>query len=274
MKSSILLIAVCYRSYDALHRFLQTVDKAAYQAADNTIVDIAIADNTDIERQIIDLQPYSSIRQFFLQTDKGNIGYLGGALPLYNQYGGDYDYVGIANVDLQLQPDFFLQLATQDQSDAGWIAPDIYTPQNLHHENPFMLQRPEKRHFIRWNIIYSNTLIFRLYHLLHRIKGRHTSAISQTMPIYAGHGSFMLFTRAFVQTYPTLHFPAFMYGEEIFLAELVRQARLKTYYIPNLHITNTGSISTGTLPQHIKSQWSKQSLKAIYQLFFTKKITD
>ena len=78
----------------------------------------------------------------------------------------------------------------------------------------------------------------------------------------------MLFTKAFVQQNPKLHFPGFMYGEEIFMAELVRAAQLKVIYTPTLQIHNIGNINTSLINQAQKSKWSKNSLRAIYKQFF------
>ena len=240
----ILLICVNYNSYEALHDFTDSIERAKDNVKGIMQVDVAIADNS-----------------------KNNLGYLGGALSIYNNRVKNYDFVSISNVDLQLAPDFFQQLMLINDETIGWIAPDIYTEKINRHENPYMLTRPTKRHFFIWNIIYSSTFIYRMYHWLYMLKNRQKK-VYPACDIYAGHGSFMLFTKAFTKHYPELHFPAFMYGEEIFMAELVRAAGLKVQYAPHLQIANTGNISTGVVNQSLKSQWSKVSLKAIKQRFF------
>lgn len=243
-----LLICVTYHSDEALRQFVESVHRAAERVKGRMQVDIEIADN-----------------------GKENRGYLGGALPIYNAKAkaNAYDYVSISNVDLQLAPDFFEQLLTIGTTHIGWLAPDIYTAKINRHENPCMLSRPTKRNFFIWNTIYSSTLIYRLYHALYVLKSQ-KSREYPSCEIYAGHGSFMLFTRVFVAHYPELHYPTFMYGEEIWFAELVRAAELKTTYTPTLRIANTGNISTGLINQKQKSAWSKESLRAIYQQFFKK----
>ena len=106
-----------------------------------------------------------------------------------------------------------------------------------------------------------------MYYVLHRLKNKYAK-VYPAGDIYAGHGSFMLFTKTFVENNPDLHFPGFMYSEEIFMAELVRNARLNVRYCPTLHIANIGNISTGLINQSRKSRWSKESLRAIYKQFF------
>ena len=239
-----LLICVTYHTDEALHAFVESVHRAAERVKGQMQVDIEVADN-----------------------GKDNRGYLGGALSIYNAKAQGYDFVSISNVDLELAPDFFEQLVKINVSDTGWLAPDIYTDKINRHENPYMLSRPKKRNFFIWNIIYSNTFIDRLYHALYVLKSQKSKEYP-SCEIYAGHGSFMLFTKAFVEQYPELHFPTFMYGEEIWLAELTRAAKLGVQYVPALLISNTGNISTGLINQAQKSKWSKESLSFIYNQFF------
>lgn len=239
-----LLICVTYHSDKELHVFLESVRRAAEQVKGQLQVDIEIADN-----------------------GQDNKGYLGGALPIYNAKAKGYDFVSISNVDLQLEPDFFEQLLTVNTTNIGWIAPDIYTDKIDRHENPYMLSRPDKRKFLIWNVIYSNTLIYRLYHRLFLLKNLQKK-VYPNCPIYAGHGSFMLFTKNFVIKNDEIYFPGFMYGEEIYLAELVRAAHLNVVYESSLHINNIGNINTGFINQAQKSKWNKESLRAIYKKFF------
>lgn len=242
-----LLICVNYKSYEFLQVFLESVARAAEKVKGRLKVDIEVADNSE-----------------------NNLGYLGGALPIYSKRAKGYDYVSISNVDLQLTNDFFEKLLCIQESNIGWIAPDIYTDKINRHENPYLLKRPDKHNFFIWNIIYSSTFLYRLYRYLYILKSQKTKIYPQCT-IYAGHGSFMLFTKEFIDSYPKLQFPGFMYGEEIFFAELVRRAQKKVLYAPTLKIENIGNISTGLLNQKQKSKWSKESLNNIYKQFFVKK---
>lgn len=157
-----LLICVTYHSDTELHNFVESVHCAAERVKTALQVDIEIADN-----------------------GKENLGYLGGALPIYNAKAQDYDYVSISNVDLALAPDFFEQLLKIDDKGIGWIAPDIYTDKINRHENPCMLSRPTQRNFRIWNIIYSSTWIYRLYHALYLLKShqRRNILLARSTPV-------------------------------------------------------------------------------------------
>ena len=239
-----LLICVTYHSDEALRTFVESVHRAAERVKGLLKVDIEIADNGN-----------------------NNRGYLGGALPIYNAKAKEYDFVSISNVDLELAPDFFEHLLTIDVTNIGWIAPDIYTSKINRHENPHMLHRPKKLDFFVWNMIYSSALLYGLYYALYILKSQKTK-VYPACKMYAGHGAFMLFTKAFVEHHPELHFPTFMYGEEIWFAELIRTAGLYVQYIPILHIANVGNINTGLINQAKKSKWNKESLLAIRKKFF------
>jgi hypothetical protein len=79
----------------------------------------------------------------------------------------------------------------------------------------------------------------------------------------------MLFTKEFITQYDDLQFPTFLYGEEIFFAELIRAANLKVLYAPILLINNTGNVSTGRVSLKQRSQWSIESLRTIQKMFFS-----
>lgn len=240
----ILLICVTYHSDKELHAFMESVHRAAERVKGQLQVAIEVADN-----------------------GQENRGYLGGAQTIYNTKAQGYDFVSISNVDLEVKEDFFEQLLRIDTDGIGWMAPDIYTEKINRHENPYMCTRPTKRNFLIWRIIYSATWIYRIYHRLYLWKNRKQPTYP-ARDIYAGHGSFMLFTKNFVTSNPELRFPGFMYGEEIYMAELNRAAHLQTVYAPTLRIANTGNINTGLINQTRKSAWSRESLHAIYQQFF------
>ncbi|MBR1809792.1 MAG: hypothetical protein IJ776_10460 [Paludibacteraceae bacterium] len=261
----ILLICVTYRSYGQLSDFLSSVESAAALCPD-VHVDVAIADNTPKEESVSVCDDYNhiSIKQYHFYD---NLGYLGAAQQIYNHNAAQYDFCAITNVDLTLAPDFFSLLLTIDTNTIGWIAPDIYTISDHRHENPYMLSRPSKFNFFIWNIIYSSQFINKIYNILHKLK-RENHPTPSHQDIYAAHGSFMLFTGNFISMQPILSFPTFLYGEEIYIAELTRLSALKVVYIPQLKIYNSGHVNMSAIPQTQRSKWSKQSLIAIRNAYF------
>lgn len=260
----LLIIGVNYNSYSYVDSFLESINKAACLCPELE-VEVVIADNTIENRQEIGTD-YSSIK---VQTITfPNLGYFGTALNVYNNLKKEYDYIAISNVDLILDEEFFVQLNRAKTSGIAWIAPDIYTPRTNTHENPNMHHRPSKCKFYVWKAIYSCSLIYRLYQQLYKIRHNKLLSVLSEMPIYSGHGSFILLTSEFKKTFPQLQFPGFMYGEEIYLAEIIRQTSLKVLFMPVMKIQNIGRVSVSQLPTKQISKWSKESLKILFNLFF------
>lgn len=266
---SIHLIAVNYHSYGLVERFLRSADAAAARCKDFRVT-VTIADN---DAQELWQAPELEHIECNVEAIKENVGYLGAAQRIWNKDGNniseEYDYVCISNVDLELAPDFFEVLYNYETPhNCGWIVPDIFTPAAHSHENPFMATRPTRTNFIIWKIIYSSMTVYRLYNHLSAWRKRNARRVDKGCVIYAGHGSFMLFTSFFAKQNPEINFPGFMYGEELFFAELVRRCGAITVYAPELRISNVGKVSTGAVSQQIKSAWSLSSLKAIERLWF------
>lgn len=269
MKKSFLLVCVTYNSYEEVDKFVASVETAARKAPDVSVT-VAVGDNTEVNTHDIDCR--SDVVEIHSYPYHTNLGYLGCAFRILSETGKErlvqYDYVAVSNVDMALESDFFAALATVDDSGIGWIAPDIYTPGRGTHENPFMLHRPTKRHFLKWELMYASPL---LYGLMKRVsftlRSRHPQPASR-VEMYAGHGSFMLFTRAFISTFQSFEFPSFMYAEEIFFAELLLRCRLKVVYLPDLKISNVGSVSVSVSGNSWECRNNRRSLRVMRRLFF------
>lgn len=271
----IMIFCVTYKSYDYLRTFMTSVEHAAAKAEGLCHVTLCVGDNTtdQWEDVPVDLTPHCTLHVFPYHL---NLGYLGCALKMMSEIGwnkvGDADYTIISNVDLTLDEDLLCTLVTTEwPTDAGWLAPDIYTQRLDHHDNPFMTRRPRRYDFLRWRLLYSMPAIFGLFEKLYYIRHAHQHVQHvQTKQeiIYAGHGSFMLFTSLFMKKHANLRFPAFMYGEELFLAELVRRDGLHTYYCPSLHVSNVGRVSTGNYNYAWLCRQNRQSLRTLRKLYF------
>ncbi len=270
MKKSFLLVCVTYNSYKEVDVFVSSVESAAGMAPDMDVT-VAIGDNT--VKNAHDINICSDIIKIENFPYHVNLGYLGCAFRILTEIGKDrlaqYDYVAISNVDMTLDKSFFSNLLSFDNKEAGWIAPDIYTPERDTHENPFMMHRPTKMHFVKWQLMYAFPL---LYGVMKRISYHRHSVSAVAVPaqtqMYAGHGSFMLFTQAFISTFKSFEYPSFMYAEEIFFAELLWRYRLKVIYVPEMKISNVGSVSVSMLGNSWECRNNRKSLRVMQQIFF------
>ena len=270
---TVLILGVNYNSYKELNNYLQSIERAARVASEFVRVDVWIGDNTTANQQPISIDyDYVCVRVFPYYQ---NLGYMGCAISMFHEISQDqankYDFVFISNVDLLLSETFFIELNAIESQTAGWIVPSVYTIGTRKNENPFMLARPTRLKMFLLQMLYSFPLLYGLYEFIYRFRHKERNLLTnqeQSRPIYAGHGSIMIFTKQFVLDNLDMSFPGFMYGEEIYVAELVRQSHLTTEYYPQLVVNNIGNVSTKFLGNRRKCQMSKESLSAICHLFF------
>lgn len=248
MKS--LIICVNYNTYSNLEDYLQSIDASSEQTK-KLVLDVCVVDNTVENYKEITYTPQNfNLRVFPFYT---NYGYFGGAIKCIEEIGEnsmkEYDYVIISNVDVSLTSSFFNDLGAIKQDNYGWIAPKIIRKYDNSNENPFMPERPSKKKIQLLCFIYKHPTIFKLmnWYSLMKHKKRPASAVEKPRIIYAGMGSIFILTKKFFEHNYPLRFPAFMYGEEIHIAELVRKSGLLTYYDPSVLVWDVCGVSTGKL---------------------------
>lgn len=269
----ILIIAVNYNSYTELYDYMASIDEAASNS--KSIVDVLVADNT-IEHptpiNVANLNLRSiSVRSYIF---KENLGYLGAATKVLELIGKDYtiayDFVIISNVDLKLSKSFFQDLSNVNRDNVGWIVPSIYRIEDNSNENPFMTCRPSKLKLRFLCVLYSMPFMYKLYLRLHkqrRVASKHV--YNMEMDIYAGMGSLIITTKSLLDKYYPYRFPAFMYGEELFFAELVRMAGLTTRLYPQIIANDICGVSTGKLNTSVKCKMMKSGISSILKEYFS-----
>lgn len=262
----IFIVAVNYNSYNELSRFLNSVDQAATNSPSAT-VKVVVADNsTNI--QDVDVSMYTHIETSIVQH--GNLGYLGGAQAIINKESDilSYDFVAISNVDIVLEEDFFCQLVSKDiDENVGWVATKIWSEDEGRDRNPKVMERYSKRKLQIINMMYRFPILDWLYtNTMYKKKAEY--APSPECDLYAGHGSFMLLTRAFFRKYEKIEYPIFLFGEELFLAELIQKAGLKVHYVPELVVKDTEHVSTGKMRKSFYYKCNKESIDYILKTFY------
>lgn len=78
----------------------------------------------------------------------------------------------------------------------------------------------------------------------------------------------MLLTRSFFDSYKKIDYPVFLFGEELYMAELVRLAGKKVRYIPSLVIKDKEHASTSTLRKRLFFQYNRESIKYCLEQFY------
>ena len=243
----IAIFCVSYHSDKERDLYLASIERAAKTAGDKVSVDTFVTNN----------------------NDKDNPGYFGAVKRMMQRnHPVAYDYVIISNVDLTLEKDFFAKLVAYDcAEDTGWIAPQIWSRQENRDLNPKISDR------------YSHNKLW-LLKMIHRLPFMH-SIYTKTLYrrkraqplnrkfIYAGHGSFIILTKAFFLKNGIIDYPVFLFCEEIYLAELCREAGLKVVYVPRLKIYDNEHISTGKMSVSTYSRLNYKAVSYILKRFYS-----
>lgn len=260
-----LIVAINYNSYNELKSYINSVEIAAQKYSSNTI-DFIIADNSSMYEECL----FKSRCVNFRVIRLNNLGYLGGAQHVINGTPNIlcYDYVIISNVDIAMKEDFFDKLSSvKIEKEVAWIAPKIYSKDEKRDRNPKVMSRYSKKKLQLLYYMYKYPILFYLYTMT-AYKRKKLQPQYPEMDIYAGHGSFMLLTRSFFESYKEIHYPIFLFGEELFLAEEILKAGKKVRYVPSLVIYDNEHVSTSTIKKKTYFKYNQDSIKYILDTYY------
>lgn len=270
----VLLISVNYNSYDKLKIFLKSVADSIRLVNGDFQCDVNIVDNST-EREKVRTDEYNIEDKLSISIiDSENLGYFGSALKIYNKYGSNvlYDYIFITNVDLQVNSDFFTVLNSLNiNENVAWIAPSIFSKFENRDKNPQRLNRCSKKKLELLYLLYSFPLLERIYSNVIYPKKKaknYERELKQSQKIYCGHGSFIILTKAFVRKKSTLNYPCFLFCEELFLGETIKNIDLDVIYEPRLKIIDDEHVSTGKLQSKKFYKYNKESISWILETFY------
>ncbi|MBI9052572.1 MAG: glycosyltransferase [Bacteroidales bacterium] len=269
---SILFACVNYNTNDKLNDLLDSINKAYLKTNKNLNIDILIGDNSK-KFQLIPEILEKNIKITHVEN-RANLGYIGGVVNSLNESKtniSNYDYFIISNVDLKLDDNFFNELIELEQdSSVGWYAPSIISEKEGRDRNPKILYRPSLKKMKLTILMYKFPIFYYLYlKFIYVLRSKKIQSNNLNNEIYAGHGSFMIFTKNFNDKNEDFSFPSFLFGEEIYFAEQVKNSKLKTVYIPKLRIYDFDHASTSKIKKRKYFKLNYQSMKIITQKYFT-----
>jgi GT2 family glycosyltransferase len=197
-----------------------------------------------------------------------NLGYFGGAdfgLSHYLARAPLPEWVIVSNVDLDFGNADFLTGLTPLQlpDDCGIVAPSIRSTRNGKDQNPYMAIRPSaaRMHWIKW--VTATPLRLLAYKFGSRMKGKMVGALSTSIyppqPIYAPHGSCLLFHKRYFEWGGTLKHPCFLFGEEIFVAESARRLGLRVWFEPSLKLLHREHETTDIMRNRVMAAYVAQA---------------
>ena len=188
-----------------------------------------------------------------------NLGYLGaaryGLQQLENTGKRLPELVILCNTDM-IFPDRNLvktmieRLGSLDFAVAG---PSVLSSRFNHHDqNPFMEERISKKRLLFLRFVFSLYPVYYLYQLLAVCKaflkadGNRAGGKQAVKEVYAVHGSFLIMRNKFLyRIRQDLAQAPFLFGEEIFLAELARKYGMSVIFDNNLQVIHQEHATTG-----------------------------
>lgn len=189
-----------------------------------------------------------------------NWGYFGGArrglehLRLLNLR--TFDWVIIANSDIEFPELHFVErlAALSPDGDIGVIGPTIISHLSGANQNPYMAQRPSAGRMRFYKNVFRNIFTCFIYQMLGLIKSAVKNLLGYQPPdhaagdIYAPHGAFLIFSRAYFARGGTFEHQPFLFGEEVTVAETCRRLGLRARYEPSLVVRHVEHASIGIFP--------------------------
>ncbi len=241
------IFCVNYNSYSELNNYITSLDEAAALCAEVS-TDVFVVDNTEKDYKDVSYN-VANIRVNVIGNHQ-NIGYFGGIRKGMQQADmSQYDFYVISNVDVLVEKDFFQKFAVAEYEDnIGIVAPQIYSRKENKHRNPGRMERYSRRSIKIMQFLYSHPMLYAFYYnYVYKFRKPSKQQLVPRREIYLAHGSFIILTKSFYNRCGIVNYPVFLYGEEIYLAELCRNHELKTIYDPSLKVIDIDHVSTGKI---------------------------
>ena len=267
----IAVFCVTYKTYTQLYGYYQSIALAARNARGTVTVDFFVADNTENNFQEIILRETDNVKPFIFPFHK-NMGYIGAVQKMMGHKDVDidrYDYVAISNVDLIMQEEALIRLSEYNPDvQVGWMAPALLSQKERRDRNPGALNRYSFRKLKTLRTMFRFSFLITLYRATAYKRHKLRFACSEGKQIYAGHGSFMLFTREYFLRCGKPDFPMFLFGEELYFAEKCRLNGLTVIYTPSIKLTDQEHASVGKMKHSDKYRHNYDSLSYIIATFY------
>lgn len=256
MSSGILFICVNHFSAVSTGEFVRSVLRQAAPPASEVVV----VDNSVDEGEITALkEQFEGQSKVSVLATPANLGYLRGAAWGARRVAEKValpEMVVVSNSDVVIPSTFFCaELWRRWAGRDAIVAPSAISLTGRD-ENPHMTKRPSVARMRAYRLLYGSPLLSRYYVLASSLAGRvvrgriHQRGRQKVQEIYAPHGSFIVLPGNFV-TGGGLEVGAFLFAEEIFIAEVARRKGIKVFYDPVLQVFHNRDgprINASTLP--------------------------
>ena len=229
---------------------------------------IVIVDNASNNGSIERIEEYTyNNKNIYILKNESNLGFAEGNNIGYNFARNNLkaDFIAICNNDTVIDSKDFIQCCKEIYKRTNYyiLGPDIESTIDGGHQNPMIIDIPNinkiKREIIRYRmLLFLNSI--GLYDMLKPKTASETlcnKSYNEEREDVPLHGSFMIFSPAFLKTEEYAFRPGtFLYMEESILYYYCKKNFYKTVYSPNIKVLHKEDSSTNSLFNHNKDKRS------------------
>jgi GT2 family glycosyltransferase len=274
--SEIVIICAHYREPDQTRRFVErALDQIVPSQLHIIVVDNSSAPASQAVPASVRTRPHTRV------LDPGrNSGYFGAAsfaLTDHLETNPLPEWLMVSNPDIRFTDTRVIQRLCDIHRgrEPAVLAPSIRSAITGIDQNPHMLTRPSAARMRLYRWIFSAYPTSVAYQMLSGLKGRllmdrRSEKKTSTLPeaIYAPHGSFIAFHKSYFERGGSLNYGAFLFGEEIFVAETARRLGLTVLYEPRLRLVHQEHTSTGGVWNRAAAHYRKESSRFLVDSYF------
>ncbi len=273
-KPTLLFVVVNYFSEEEVARFFR--QEVLKQNTENwclTVVDNG-STNTAILNELSEQQGVHIIKP------EKNTGYLGAAGKAFEyfvaQFGELPQMLVLSNSDMHYcdQNMFhYWQQSYAESNDIGMIGCRITSSLTGKPQNPMYRQRLEKSNLDFLIHVFSSKLAYLAYQTAALLKGKilslrkDASQTNRTEQVYALHGSCMVLHRSLLQQKDIFSDAPFLFGEEVYLAEICHREKLHSVFDPAQEILHQEHQTTGIFKSDVQRLRMVEALSLIVKKF-------
>ncbi len=264
----IILCVVIYFNVKTVKKFIST-NKYRFEKNNIYIIVVNNEEECSYEPSDFDYKNISIVNVGF------NSGYFGGArlaLRFVSEYQIPFGWFILCNTDIDLCNFSFERLIGHNKKGAICVMPNIISTQTGKCQNPMLREKPSLRKMLFLKFVSSNYFLFNSYDFIRKIyfliKRKKDSTINFNK-IYAVHGAFICINKEAIEKGIDFSHPAFLFCEEISLAEQFIQNKVKIVYEKEMVIYHYEHETTGSLFKNRKIiKFHNESIKAIIQKYY------
>lgn len=276
---TVLIITVNYKGADATETFLRSV--AALDAA--SLAHILVVENGSQDGSAERLRHVvQQFRNVELLESSNNRGYFGGANWALQQdvaRGQSPKWVIVCNNDIVFNDrQFLVKLLKRSAETEPVIAPAIIDRNTGIDSNPFLRRRPSCFRLWRCRFWLSNYYLmwFKQWLSPHvrALKSRLSLRVSTIKAdrsefVYAPHGSFLIFSRAYFEAGGYIDDGFFLYAEELSVAEICRRLSIPVMHDPKLRVLHDAHRVTGRMCNRFTFDAGRAGLEYAVRTYFS-----